>query len=359
MKVAFIAEDRSSNSVGRVYCLWLLARHLGWDATVLTTHGDETWTPLRGTDFDHSTVRVDQQELAESLPEGTDLIIPCKPLPRSMGVALPLANSRKIPLLLDIDDPDLEIRMRSGSPVLAFARWARHPRRSATDARHGRLARRLPTIVSNPWLQARYGGVVIPHVRPPLSVGDYSGSSRIKIAFVGTNAPHKGVAVLRSAVAEFREEGGDVELTITDLPPSDAAPWERWVGRTTLAEGLALVRRTDVVILPSLNTRHARGQLPVKLIDAMLLGRPVIVSAVPPLPWAIGDTGVVARPGDVGDLLATLRAMRDPLERRRLGLLSRQLALQRYTVSAVAPAFRAACLAAMTAGQTNGSHRGV
>ena len=236
MRVTFFTETLDSNSIGRTYSLWLLAQRLGWSTEVLTTRGDQMWQPLRGTSFADDCSRVSPERTASAIHPETDLIIACKPLQDSLGTALAASQKRRLPLLVDVDDPDLEALLRVGRPFERVARSIRRPGRTARDLRLRREAMRLPCIVSNPWLQARYGGTVIPHARPDIGAGFSSGSTTPKLAFVGTHRPHKGVSVLRAAVASLQESG--FTLVVTDVPPEDAMPWETWTGPTSLEEGV-------------------------------------------------------------------------------------------------------------------------
>lgn len=357
MHIVFITESIGANSLGRTYCLWLLARALDWKTTVLATHGSTVWGPLAGTDFAEDVQRVEAADLEQAIPTSTDLLIAVKPLPRSLGAAADISSRTGLPLLVDVDDPDLEVRRRAGDPLMAVLRWIRRPLRSVTDLRLRRLAVNSPSLVSNPWLESRYGGTLIPHARQRTQIGEFTDTPDLRIAFVGTRHPHKGVGLLREAIASLQGDEARTTLVVTDTAPEDAAPWESWVGRTTLAEGLEITRDADVIVLPSLPNRHAIGQLPAKLVDAMMFGRAVIVSDVPPLPWAVGDAGIVVPADDVEELVTALRTFRDPAVRREFGLRGRDLAEREYSVEALAPRFEDACRAAIVGAATAASDR--
>ena len=342
MKITFITEDMSSNSTGRTYCLWLLAKHLGWQSEILTTRGERVWSPVVGTPFGDAVRKVSRREVADAIADDTDLVIAVKPLHDSLGVALPAARKRGLPLIADVDDPDLELRLRDElSWPTQVLRFLKHPIDRTRDRALLGHARRLPSLVSNPWLQQRYGGDIIPHARPDEGPGDYSDRTGAEIVFVGTLHRHKGVALLREAVSRLHSRG--FTLTFTAPAPADAAPGERWIGQTSLEEGIEIVRRSDIVALPSLDDRHAIGQLPAKLIDAMMLGRAVAVSDVAPMPWALGDAGVVFESGSVDALVSALESLADPGRRRELGERARERALGMFSVEALAPIFEAAC----------------
>jgi glycosyltransferase involved in cell wall biosynthesis len=112
------------------------------------------------------------------------------------------------------------------------------------------------------------------------------------------------------------------------------------VGQTSLDKGLALVSRCDISAVPSLRTTFSEGQLPVKLIDAMMLGKPTIGSDLPPIRWAVGDTGLLFSPGDVDDLRRSIQALLDPQRRIEMGNRARARFLELFSIEANAPIFR-------------------
>lgn len=346
MKIAFVTESLSRNSLGRTFSLWLLSQQLGWDSHVFTSHGDEFWAPLKGTTFEAQCTRVTPESLATMIAPDTDLIVAVKPLERSLGAAIAASRARGFPLLADVDDPDLENRLSLHSPLRFLAKLVLRPRRTFSSLRLRRRVKFLPSIVSNPWLQTRYGGVIVPHAREDTGDGSPHLSQQISVVFVGTNREHKGVSDLRDAVA--RMQGDRVTLTVTDEKPIDAQPWESWVGHVPFERGIQLVKGADVVIIPSRESSNAHGQLPAKLMDAMLAGRAIGVSDIEPMPWALGGSGLLFAPGDVAEIQSTLIRLLDPAARTELGKAARTRALASFTVDACASAFREACESAIT-----------
>src|SRR5690606_39184047 len=140
-------------------------RALGWSVQVIAVEAGDIWGPLADSDFAADCRAVPRAELPRTVKEfEADLLIACKPLPTSLGVALELVEIGQLPLMLDIDDPDLEYRLSTSEPVKALAKTVLRPRPSLEYRRLRRAARSLPTLVSNPWLQDIYGGTIIPHV---------------------------------------------------------------------------------------------------------------------------------------------------------------------------------------------------
>jgi hypothetical protein len=349
-RVMFITPDLSSNSLGRTHCLWMLASELGWSSAVVSAYGDAVWKPLRDSAFSQVCRTIDISDdrefgalVAETLDY--DLIVCVKPVNESLGLASRLAARSGVGLLVDIDDPDLDAVLAVRTPFKRLAKWIFRTAEMRRARQLWNLAHAFPVTTSNPYLQDRHGGWLVPHVRVPPTVAHTHESTAPSVAFVGTNRAHKGVAILRDAVGQLAHAG--YRLTITDVEPPNPPPWESWIGPTSLEDGATLVVGTDIVAIPSLNGPWAWGQLPAKLIDAMMAGCAVVVSDISPLTWAIGKAGVIVPAGDVDALAAALKSLSDPRERARLGSLARSRAKELFTVDVVVGQFAAACRVAI------------
>lgn len=344
MRIALITKDLSSNSIGRTYVLWLLARYLGWSVRVVAPLGEKVWQPVATADFVKACELIERNDLAQwdTVAQESDLLVAIKPHEDSFGIGYKLAKRNRKPILLDIDDPDLEAQR--DTPLKSAARMIMQPRRFW---RRRILTSHVPKVahlVSNPQLQSIYGGTLVPHAREDTGNGKTHDTRSLSVVFVGTNRQHKGLDILRAAISELSAEGA--HLTITDMAPSDARPHESWVGTTSLATGIELVKNGDVVVIPSLpGHAYSQAQLPVKIMDAMLAARPVVVSDIGPLRWAIGSGGLVVTPGSVTSLVAALRRLLEPSLRENLGNAGRQRGLTTFTVEAITPAFEQACKA--------------
>lgn len=344
MKLLFVTPDLSSNSLGRTHTLWSLANALGWSSRIVSTRGDRIWQPLAGSPFINDCTLISLSEdgawqRLDDFARSSDLIIAVKPLDESLGIAHTLRSRTQQPLLLDIDDPDLSASLSLGKPPRMMLKTLRHPRAMAARWRRYRLASTLDVIVSNPVLQAFHGGAIVPHARVDGGFGAPHTTRRLAVAFVGTNRDHKGVPELRSAVARLQNEL-NISLTVTDSRPGDAKPWEHWIGMTSIEDGLDVVRQSDVIILASRRTAFAQGQLPAKLIDAMIAGRAIAVSNIEPMPWAVGDAGLILEPHSADSIVAALRTFSDAAVRTEHGQRARKRALEYFTIERCAEAFR-------------------
>jgi glycosyltransferase involved in cell wall biosynthesis len=161
----------------------------------------------------------------------------------------------------------------------------------------------MNVITSNPLLHEIYGGVIVPHVRE-IGTAPTPRAATVEpftIGFVGTPREHKGLDEIRAAASGLGRTR-EIRLCITAKKPTDARPWEEWVGETSLEEGRRILERSNVVAIVSRPGVWGDLQLPVKLIDAMAAGVPAVVTARPPILWAAGGSAVVVRDGSVADL---------------------------------------------------------
>jgi glycosyltransferase involved in cell wall biosynthesis len=342
VRLLILTRTMSGGTMGRAFSYSLLADALGWEYTVAAPKDGPIWQPLATAPFaDHCRVLRSPGDVVRQAA-GHDLIVALKPWPHTYGRARTAARRTATPMVLDIDDPDLERLLHSHSWK---ARLRHLDPRSVPDRRHPlevrALARHVPdevVLASNPMLGDRYGATVLPHARvhrPP--GGRHLGDAPV-VGFIGTHRPHKGLPTLRAAIAELADDG--FRLVASGAPPPDARPWESWLETTTLADGLAAIDAIDVLALPSLDGPEARAQLPAKLIDGMISGRAVIGSDLPPVRWASGGLARLVPPGSVADLVRGLRDLAVPEVRQAMGDQLRQRALAMFTPEVLAPVLR-------------------
>ena len=139
----------------------------------------------------------------------------------------------------------------------------------------------------------------------------------LRIVTVGRLLPQKGQLLLIEAVARLRDEGIAVELVLCgdgDLRPDleravaergigDAVRFAGWLDNAQVAEEIAASR---ALVMPS----FAEG-LPVTVMEALALGRPVIATAIAGVAELVrpGVNGWIVPPGSVDDLVVALREL--------------------------------------------------
>jgi glycosyltransferase involved in cell wall biosynthesis len=161
----------------------------------------------------------------------------------------------------------------------------------------------------------RYGIDVAPHPAPRR----FAPHGRVRFAFLGTPAPHKGVHVLIDAfrAAEFvRGRSHGAELTIFGGPRTNPAYFAdlkrrarglpvRFAGAIENAQVPRALEEVDVLVVPSLWLEN----WPVSVQEARLARVAVIASRLGGLAEAVKDgvDGLLFEPGDVYALAAALR----------------------------------------------------
>jgi glycosyltransferase involved in cell wall biosynthesis len=217
--------------------------------------------------------------------------------------------------------------------VLAYAGRVVTP--AAATARHliaavGVPANRIVVIPNSVALPATY--------REPTAAA----GGTLRVLMPGRLVAQKDHRTLIEAVALARGRGLTVSLVI-----AGKGPLEGELRRLSIARGdvavfkgeldTAELRReyaeADVVCLAS----HFEG-MPNVVLEAMAEARPVIATDVDGAPEVVEDgvTGLVVRPGAVGDWVTALEHLgNSPALRRKLGLAGRRRAERMYTTAAM------------------------
>jgi glycosyltransferase involved in cell wall biosynthesis len=161
-------------------------------------------------------------------------------------------------------------------------------------------------------LRAAYGGALPPlaacvhnatHARrrPPWAPGD-----ALRVGYAGSTRAFKGVAGLFAAAValpdvEFLLLGGD--------PPNDAPANVRAAPAVPYPEVAAQLAGCRALVLPLEDNSFGRQfTSPLKLWDYLASGAPIVAADLPTVREIAGDTPFYYPPGDVGGLVAALRA---------------------------------------------------
>jgi glycosyltransferase involved in cell wall biosynthesis len=358
VKVSILASDLSRNATGRADLLARLLRPRYRVEVVGPRFGADVWRPARESPVPYRALPgARHPRLAARIPRllqliDGDILYASKPLATSFGLALLARARRPRPLLLDVDDWEVGFFYRSGV-------WGRLGRFLNVANPNGlpwtwtmeRLVGRADALtVASRFLEQRFGGTLIPHVRDTeaWNPARYSrdaarallgAAHRRVVMFLGTPRGHKGVEDLVDAV---RGLGGDVLLAIVGARAGSAAA-ERWAGLpfVTVKGEIAFddvpryLMGADVVAVPQRATSDTVGQLPAKLFDAMALARPIVSTSVSMIPEVLDGCGVVVPPGDVRALRDALAdVLADPARAEEMGRRARRRCEAEYSFEA-------------------------
>lgn len=169
------------------------------------------------------------------------------------------------------------------------------------------------------------------------------------VVHVGNIRPHKGHRNLVAATRHLQalvpdatiisvggeKHAGDLERIRAEAAEAGVGDRIRFLGRRDDAQ--RLLAAADVVVNPS----DVEG-LPVVLLEALALGRPVVATAVGGVPSVIRDreTGLLVQPRDPEALAAAIaEALEDPDEAQRWGKTGAELVAREHGLGAMVSAF--------------------
>lgn len=357
MKASILCFDVSDNAIGRAWLLARLLEPLGPVEIIGPCFGAGVWEPVAQEAVPVRSVPGGRfPAFAARLPalmrlvEG-DLVYASKPRLTSAGIGYLARIARRRPLLLDIDDWETGFFLRGGFwGTVGRAMNLSNPRGLTWTWLMEHLTGIADGLtVASRFLQERWGGVFLPHVRDtdrwapervdprPAREWLHLGRERV-VMFLGTPRAYKGVEDLASAVSRLGRSDVTLALVGTD-PASETGralaaryPGLRLVGRVPIAQVPAYLAAADVVVVPQRASRDTRGQVPAKLFDAMALGRPLVSTRVSMIPEILDGCGLVVEPGDVAALSGAIGRLLDhPDEARALGAQARRRCVQRYS----------------------------
>ena len=337
MKISVLAFDLSDNATGRADLLARLLAPLGEVEVVGPRFGGEIWRPARGGAVRYRDLGLDgatryprfagRWNDLVALADG-DVLYASKPRLTSFGVALAARRRRPRPLLLDVDDWEVGFFRRGGAwGTVGRALNLANPRGLPwTWLMERRIGRADALTVASRFLERRFGGTLIPHVRDteawdPARFDRAAARARLGVAdervvmFLGTPRGHKGVDDLVEAVGAV---GPGARLLMVGADTrSEAArrwaaqPWVRVLGEIAFDDVPSYLMAADVVAVPQRATTDTLGQVPAKIFDAMALARPIVSTAVSMIPEILQGCGVLVPPGDAVALAASLRRLLD------------------------------------------------
>jgi glycosyltransferase involved in cell wall biosynthesis len=198
-----------------------------------------------------------------------------------------------------------------------------------------------------------------------LPPGEPATGPGLRLILVGRLSPEKGIGGLLEALALLPEaerprlaivgDGpmrAELDARVEQLGLGDGVTF---LGRLPEAETLAEIARSDALVLPS----FMEG-LPIVLMEAMALGKPVIATRVAGIPELVtdGETGLLFTPSDWTELAAKISALTNDKELwQRLGAAGPRRIAEQFDVRRSAEAIRRLFHQAVPSAATASEHR--
>lgn len=357
MKVCIISGNLGSNAFGRA---WILAKavQMNHEVSIIGTEwGNGIWGVADLNDLEIKSVKGGLFPAYRKIFKETvdqvegDIILAVKPKLSSYGVGLKARKKLNIPLILDIDDDET-----------AFTEGIRNSwKPNSLRDPNAYLSTRLMeswvdkadalTVISEYFKNKFQRGTIVPHGRDTnfLNPDRLDGESEKKkrgfaglklCVFLGTPRRHKGIEKILSAINMLNRKdlkllivGADSEYSyikqLKEIGGSNLI-LERPRPFSELPEWLSMA---DVVVLPPESGKHSKGQVPAKLIDAMAMGRPIILSDIPVLKETAGEAAVYFDEDDIDQLALIMEQIIDDKEYAGiLGNKARKRCLEHFSL---------------------------
>lgn len=330
VRVGVCGWELSHNPAGRVLTLAEAYRRVTPQVEIVGAifprWGRSLWPPMQGSDIPCHSLLVDNeadfvvQALRLVAAHPYDLVHLSKPRFPNLVFGLLYSLVWGARVVWDVDDEELGFVAASEPLPLeqALDEQGRLPPLKKLHAGFwtrltvGQVSRFAAVTVSNPALQQRYGGNLIPHVRDETRfvpspkrrararrVWDIPEHIKV-VLFFGTPRRHKGLLDTAHAIASLGRD--DVWFVIVGDFPDESLKAElqqvegltcRFIPGQPYGDIPDIVAMGDyTVLLQESSSLVAQYQLPAKLVDALAMGLIVFACVTPAMQW-LADEGVI------------------------------------------------------------------
>lgn len=293
------------------------------------------------------TARATRALRAEAMRVAPDVIHVCKPQPMNGLAGLLAARALGVPLCVDCDDYEAEANRTTNAAQRLVLRAFEDglPRRAAAVTVNTRFLLQRNRGLGVPLERI----VLVPNGVESVAPGLPAAPASRDVLYVGSLSTRShGLDVLIDAFAALLRVVSDARLTILGDGDDRPALMARadglgvgaaiaWAGRVQPEDVAAHFARAACSVDPVRDTPAMRGRSPLKVVESLAAGVPVVTGDVGDRREVLGDeAGILVAPGDAAALADGLRrVLTDAPLRARLadGALRRA---RRYLWSALA-----------------------
>lgn len=312
-KIAVSSWDFSHNAVGRATTLFGLYQYTQYDVGLIgcmiqnnKKNHKKVWQPLNDSQIIYNFFEVNQSNIDDLLPKAVNFVIKnpysivhlSKPRITNIVLGILYRHIWGAKIILDIDDEELAF-LKEKKANFEYSN-------NIKDDYWTNYSVSLYDIfdiitVSNPALQHKYGGIVIPHIRneklfyPNQTLRTQNrekyGINQVDkvVLFFGTPKRHKGLLETAKAISQIgRQEllflivGDFPELALKEELLAIENVRYMFLPNQPYDQAKNIVAMGDMCILmQDEHSEIARYQLPAKLIDALAMGLTVFLQKTP------------------------------------------------------------------------------
>jgi glycosyltransferase involved in cell wall biosynthesis len=270
------------------------------------------------------------------MSEKFDVVHAFKLLPHTAPAAAAAKRRTGCRFVLSIDDYDVSSSRNPAKRIVM--KWAERSAKSA-DA----------VIVSSSYLQKIYGGEIIYQVpderlflskaktRPDAVKRRLGIEGKTMVLYAGTFYRHKGIDVLIRAVQRLGRD--DIRLVLAGGGADEArlrkiaGPETIFAGSLPMEGAAELTAACDIYAIPTTDCEYARAEIPGKIFEPMMLGKPVVASRISDIPLILGGAGIIAEPGNTVSLSKSIEHLADnPTAAKKLGAAAKKRYLANYSM---------------------------
>lgn len=312
-KIAVSSWDFSHNAVGRATTLFNLYQYAQYDVDLIgcmiqnnTKNHKKVWQPLNDSQIIYNFFEINQADIDDLLPKSVNFVIKnpysivhlSKPRISNIVLGVLYRHIWGAKIILDIDDEEL-----------AFLKEKKSNFEYSNNIKDDYWTNYTVSLydifdaitVSNPALQHKYGGTIIPHIRnekifyPNQTLKaqnrDKYGINQMDkvILFFGTPKRHKGLLETAKAISQIGHQellflivGDFPELALKEeLLAIDNVRY-MFLPNQPYDQAKNIVVMGDMcVLMQDECSEIAKYQLPAKLIDALAMGLTVFLQKTP------------------------------------------------------------------------------
>lgn len=366
-KISILAPDLSGGKVQRTYLIAELLQMQGYDVTVFGfMFGQKLNPPPQTLKLSYALGCTYPKMLKTSFSllkkiDG-DIIYAMKPLPTTLGIALLKRLRSKKPVILDIDDlelNDLDENSQykfSAKNLLKKNNGLNNPQHQLYLQWSEKLIEKANAItVGSKFLEYRYGGTFLPnsqntnlfnadYFNPETSREKYGLSKYRVLMFTDDITPNKGLEDVLMALEEINQL--DLKLVLITYSNTTNSylenlikKWGNWMlllqfPQPSVMRMPEIISAAHIIVVPQREEKTLVAKFSGQVINGMAMAKPIIASRVGDIPETLGDTGFLVESQSPQQIAKAIQEVFNDWDKAQTkGIQARQRCLDNYSLN--------------------------